>query len=161
LSYAGKGEKMKTRERTFIMVKPDGVQRVLIGDVISRLEKKGFKLVAMKMIKIDHELAARHYAEHNGKPFYQGLVEFITSAPVVAMVWEGDEVVEMARTLIGATDPRKAVPGSIRGDLAVFTGKNIVHGSDSPESAEREINLFFRSEEMMDYSQPTEGCLYD
>lgn len=143
------------------MVKPDGVQRGLIGDVTNRFEKKGFKLVAMKMMKIAPELAARHYAEHEGKTFYEALVEFITSGPVIAMVWEGDEIVEMARNLIGATDPRKAVPGSIRGDLAVFTGKNIVHGSDSLASAEREITLFFNSEELMDYSRPSEEHLYD
>ncbi len=152
---------MTGREQTFLMVKPDGVQRGLVGNVISRLENKGFKLVAMKMMQIDPELAAQHYGEHKGKPFYEGLVEFITSAPVVAMIWEGDNAVEMVRLLIGATDPRKAEPGSIRGDLAVFMGKNIVHGSDLPESAEREIGLFFSENEIFSYSQPIEGCLYD
>lgn len=150
-----------TREQTFLMVKPDGVQRGLVGNVISRLENKGFKLVAMKMLRIDKDLAARHYGEHKGKPFYDGLIEFITSAPVVAMVWEGDDVVAMVRSLIGATDPRKAEPGSIRGDLAVFMGKNIVHGSDSLESAEREIALFFSDSEICSYKQVIESSLYD
>ena len=152
---------MKTRERTFIMVKPDGVQRGLVGHVISRLEQKGLKLIAMKMIQIAPEMAARHYGEHQGKPFYEGLIEFIISAPVVAMVWEGDDVVETSRTLIGATDPRKADPGSIRGDLALFTGKNIVHGSDSPDSAKREIALFFEDDELCSYSISDESHLYE
>lgn len=152
---------MKSREQTFLMVKPDGVQRGLVGNVISRLENKGFKLVALKMIYIDSDLAARHYGEHKGKPFYEGLIKFITSAPVVAMVWEGDNVVEMVRSLIGATDPGKAAPGTMRGDLAVFMGKNIVHGSDSLESAKREINLFFSDREILTYKRPIEDSLYD
>lgn len=152
---------MVTRERTFLMVKPDGVQRGLVGNVINRMEKKGFKLLAMKMMHIKRDLASRHYGEHKGKPFYEGLIDFITSAPVVAMIWEGDDVVQMVRTLIGATDPRKADPGSIRGELAVFTGKNIVHGSDSIESAKREIDLFFEDDDLCSYSLPTESCLYD
>ncbi len=152
---------MAARERTFLMVKPDGVQRGLVGNVINRLEAKGLKPVAIKMMRISPDLAARHYGEHAGKPFYDGLIEFITSAPVVAMIWEGDDAVAIVRTMIGATDPRKAAPGTMRGDLAVFTGKNIVHGSDSLESAEREINLFFTAEEICLYSPPNEGCLYD
>ncbi len=151
----------QARERSFIMVKPDGVKRGLVGEVISRLEKKGLQLVAMKMMQIPAELAARHYGEHEGKPFYKGLIEFITSGPVVAMIWEGDNVVEMSRVLIGATDPRKAEPGSIRGDLAVFMGKNIVHGSDSPSGAEREMDLFFEKDEIVSYKLPHEDCLYD
>jgi nucleoside-diphosphate kinase len=152
---------MKKKEQTFLMVKPDGVKRGLVGNIISRMESKGLKLVAMKMMHINPELASRHYGEHKGKPFYDGLIEFITSAPVVAMIWEGDDAVEMARSMIGATDPRKAAPGSMRGDLAVFTGKNIVHGSDSVESAIREIGLFFIKEEYCSYSLPCENCLYD
>jgi len=142
------------------MVKPDGVQRGLIGEVISRLERKGLKLVAMKMMQISPELAARHYGEHRGKPFYESLVSFITSAPVVAMVWEGDDVVAQARNLIGATDPRKAAPGSIRGDLAVFTGNNVVHGSDSLESAQREIGLFFEEGEICSYQASRDQWVY-
>ena len=152
---------MDIRERTFLMVKPDGVQRGLVGNIVSRLENKGLKLVAIKMMQISPELAARHYGEHEGKPFYKGLIEFITSAPVVAMIWEGDNVVEMVRAMMGVTDPRKADPGTIRGDLAVFMGKNVVHGSDSNESAAREMNLFFADEEICNYRQPIEDCLYD
>ncbi len=152
---------MEEREQTFLMVKPDGVQRGLVGNVVSRLEQKGLKLVAMKMMQINPELAAEHYGEHKGKPFYDGLIDFITSAPVVAMIWEGDDAVDMVRTLIGATDPRKAAPGTIRGDLAVFMGKNIVHGSDSLESAEREMNLFFKDEEICTYHISIEDSLYD
>jgi nucleoside-diphosphate kinase len=152
---------MEKRERTFIMVKPDGVQRGLIGNIIGRMENKGLKLVAMKMMQINPDLAAKHYGEHQGKPFYAGLIEFITSAPVVAMIWEGDNVVDIARAIIGATDPRKASPGTIRGDLAVFTGKNIVHGSDSQASAERELALFFNEQELCSYLMPCDSCLYD
>jgi len=152
---------MIKRERTFLMVKPDGVQRGLIGDIISRLEKKGLKPVAMKMMLISAELASRHYDEHRDKPFYNGLIQFITSGPVVAMVWEGDNVISLVRTLMGATDPVKAACGTIRGDLAIFMGKNVVHGSDSPESAEREINLFFTGNELLTYILPNESCLYD
>jgi nucleoside-diphosphate kinase len=152
---------MDYRERTFLMVKPDGVKRALIGSIIGRLESKGLKLVAMKLMHISYDLAARHYGEHQGKPFYNGLIEFITSGPVVAMIWEGEGAVEMVRSMIGATDPKKASPGTIRGDLAVFTGKNIVHGSDSVSSAEREMNLFFKGEELCPYVLPHEECLYE
>ena len=152
---------MVERERTFLMVKPDGVQRGLVGNVISRLEMKGFKLVAMKMMIITPELAARHYGEHQGKPFYDGLIEFITSGPVVAMVWEGDNVIEVVRNMMGQTDPRKAAPGTMRGDLAVFMGKNIVHGSDKQESADREIALFFNPEEICSYALTLDYWIYD
>jgi len=152
---------MKKRERTFLMVKPDGVKRALIGNVICRLENKGLKLVGMKLMRISPELAARHYDEHQGKPFYNGLIDFITSGPVVVMVWEGDDVVEMIRTMIGATDPKKAAPGTMRGDLAVFMGKNIVHASDSLASADREMKLFFMTDELFEYMLPHEDCLYD
>ncbi|MFO7952409.1 MAG: nucleoside-diphosphate kinase [Bacillota bacterium] len=150
-----------SRERTFLMVKPDGLQRGLVGEVIRRMENKGMKMVAMKMLRIDKALAARHYGEHKGKPFYEGLIEYITSAPSVAMIWEGDDAVAMTRTMIGATDPKKAAPGTIRGDLAMFTGKNIVHGSDSPESAAREIELFFKDNEIYPYDLAHEEWLYD
>ncbi len=151
---------MSQKERTFIMVKPDGVQRSLIGEVISRLERKGLQLVGLKLMQISDELASKHYGEHLGKPFYDSLISFITSAPVAAMVWEGDDAVGLARTLIGATDPRKAAPGTIRGDLAVFTGNNIVHGSDSPESAQREINLFFEAAELCQYRVTRDEWVY-
>ena len=140
-------------ERTFVMVKPDGVQRGLISAVMGALETKGYKLVGLKMLRVTPELAARHYEEHAGKPFYPGLVEFITSGPVVAMVWEGPSVIMGVRTLMGATHPLEAVPGSIRGSYGVDIGRNIVHGSDSPESAEREINLYFTPGELLNYNR--------
>lgn len=151
---------MSHKERTFIMVKPDGVQRSLIGEVLSRLERKGLQLVGLKLMQISPELASKHYREHLGKPFYDSLIAFITSAPVAAMVWEGDDAVSVARTLIGATDPQKAAPGTIRGDLAVFTGNNIVHGSDSPESAQREIVLFFEAAEICEYRATRDTWVY-
>lgn len=150
---------MSEMQRTFVMIKPDGVQRTLIGEIIGRFEKKGLKLVAMKLMQVPAELAARHYAEHRGKPFYDGLISFITSGPVVAMAWEGDDAVTLARSLIGATDPGKAVPGTIRGDLAIFTGNNLVHGSDSGQSAERELTLFFNGQ-FCEYSHALEPWVY-
>ncbi|HHX87581.1 MAG TPA: nucleoside-diphosphate kinase [Firmicutes bacterium] len=142
------------------MIKPDAVQRHLIGEIINRLEKKGLQLVALKMIRVSSELAARHYAEHRGKSFYESLISFITSGPVVAMVWEGEQAVAVVRKLVGATDPRSANPGTIRGDLAMFTGNNVVHASDSPESASREIELFFREQEIYNYRLAMEPWLY-
>ncbi|NLA27060.1 MAG: nucleoside-diphosphate kinase [Firmicutes bacterium] len=142
------------------MVKPDGVQRKLVGEVITRLENKGLKPVAVKMMLIKPELAAKHYGEHTGKPFYESLITFITSGPVVAMVWEGDNAVAVARTLIGATNPQEAAPGTIRGDLALFTGNNLIHGSDSLESAHREIGLFFRDEEICTYRAASDRWVY-
>jgi nucleoside-diphosphate kinase len=138
-------------QRTLVLVKPDGVQRALIGEIVSRLEGRGLKLTALKMIRITPELAARHYAEHKGKPFFDGLVKFITSGPVVAMIWEGREAVTVVRTLMGSTDPLKAAPGTIRGDLALDLGMNLIHGSDSPTRADVEIDLFFKPAEIYDY----------
>ena len=152
---------MQQRERTFLMVKPDGVQRGLVGEIIKRIEQKGLKIVALKMLKIDEALAARHYAEHKEKPFYADLISFITSGPVVAMVLEADNCVEMARHMMGLTDPLKAAPGTMRGDYAVYMGKNIVHGSDSLASAEREINLFFKPAELCAFKSAQEPWLYD
>jgi nucleoside-diphosphate kinase len=129
--------------QTFIMVKPDGVRRHLIGEVVKRIEDKGYEIKEMKMLTIDQSLAERHYAEHKDKPFFGELTEFITSGPVVAMVVEGDDVVAGMRELMGATNPADAAPGTIRADLAESLSNNVVHGSDSPESAEREIGLFF------------------
>ena len=140
-------------QRTLVLVKPDGVQRGLIGEIVSRLEGRGLKLVALKMMRITPELAARHYAEHKGKPFFDGLVRFITSGPVVAMIWEGREAVSVVRSLMGATDPLKAAPGTIRGDLALDLGMNLIHGSDSPERAESEMALFFTRGELHDYER--------
>ena len=130
-------------ERTLVLIKPDGVRRGLAGEVLSRIERKGLRIVAMDMRVVGRDLAETHYAEHSGKPFYGSLVEFITSGPLVAMVVEGPRAIEAFRALAGATDPVKATPGTIRGDYALEVQDNIVHGSDSPDSAEREIKIFF------------------
>jgi len=143
-------------ERTLVLVKPDGVQRGLIGEVISRLERRGLKLVALKLMRVDETLARRHYAEHVQRPFFRGLVGFITSGPLVAMVWEADNAVKIVRQTLGETDPAKSPPGTIRGDLGLDIGRNLVHGSDGPESAEREISLFFDSQETLSYPRSTD-----
>jgi len=130
-------------EHTFVMVKPDGVRRAVVGEVISRFERKGLKLEKMRMLQIDEQLAGAHYAEHTEKPFFGELVEFITSGPVVAMEWSGESAVSVARTLMGVTNPAEAAPGTIRGDFGLIMTNNIVHGSDSPESGVRELGLFF------------------
>jgi nucleoside-diphosphate kinase len=130
-------------ERTLILIKPDGVRRGLIGDVISRIERKGLRLVTLELRTLDRGTAQLHYAEHEGKPFFGSVVEFLSSGPLVALVAEGDRAIEAFRALAGATDPVKALPGTIRGDYALEVGENIVHGSDSPDSAEREIKIFF------------------
>ena len=143
-------------ERTLVLVKPDGVQRGLIGEVISRLERRGLKMVALKLMRVDEALARLHYAEHVERPFFRGLVEFITSAPLVAMVWEADNAVYIVRQTMGETDPAKSAPGNIRGDLGLDIGRNLVHGSDRLESAEREISLFFGPEEILDYTRSTD-----
>jgi nucleoside-diphosphate kinase len=140
-------------ERTYLMIKPDGVQRGLIGEVVARLEKKGFQLIGCKLMHMTRSQAEKHYAEHQGKPFFDGLVSFITSAPVFAMVWQGDQVITISRMMIGKTNTLEALPGTIRGDYAVHTGLNIIHGSDSPESAELEINHFFKAEELITYTR--------
>lgn len=140
-------------ERTFLMVKPDGVQRGLVGEIVSRFERKGLKLVGAKMLLIDEELAGRHYQEHKEKPFFGELVSFITSAPVFAMVWEGQNAVSVARNMMGKTNPADSAPGTIRGDFGLTMSMNIIHGSDSVESGQREINLFFREEELLNYNK--------
>lgn len=138
-----------SQERTFVAIKPDGVERGLIAEVLGRFEKRGLKLVGMKLMQVPAELAERHYGEHKGKPFFDGLVKFITSGPIVAMVWEGKNAITLARNVIGATNPVAAAQGTIRGDLASDIGRNVVHGSDGPESAVREIGLFFKEEELV------------
>lgn len=148
-------------ERTFVMVKPDGVQRGLVGEVVSRIERKGLKLVAMKMLWIDKPLAENHYAEHKEKPFFSNLVDYITSGPVVAMVVEGRNAIKVVRNLVGATNPVEAAVGTIRGDFGLDVGRNIVHASDSPQSAEREISLFFKEEEIMNYDRIDEHWIYE
>ncbi len=139
-------------ERTLVLVKPDAMQRGLAGEVLSRFERRGLRLVGLRLVHIDEALARRHYAEHEGKPFMEGLVSFITSAPVVAAVLEGPRAVAAVRQTMGATDPLHAATGSIRGDLALDLGRNLVHGSDSPESAAREIALFFGGEPLLEWS---------
>ena len=143
-------------ERTLILVKPDGVQRGLIGEIVTRFERRGLKLTGMKLLQMSRELAERHYAVHQGRPFYAGLVEYITSGPVVAMVWEGKNAVAAARATIGATNPVAATGGTIRGDLGLEIGRNLVHGSDSPENAVNEVNLFFAAEEVIGWDRTVE-----
>jgi nucleoside-diphosphate kinase len=146
-------------ERTLVLIKPDGVQRGVIGDVIGRFERRGLHLVALKLLLVDRDIAGRHYAEHAGKPFFESLVSFITSAPVVAMVWEGDGAVAMVRTMMGATNPANATPGTIRGDLAIGIGANVVHGSDGVERAREEIDLFFAPDEIVSWESATQAWL--
>lgn len=138
-------------ERTFLMIKPDGVQRGLIGEIVSRFERKGLQLSAAKFMVISRELAERHYEEHKGKGFYEPLLDFIASGPVFAMVWQGDNVIALSRALIGKTDAIDALPGTIRSDFAVHTNFNLIHGSDSAANAEREIGIFFSQAELVDY----------
>ncbi|WP_068816667.1 nucleoside-diphosphate kinase [Phormidesmis priestleyi] len=141
-------------ERTFLAIKPDGVQRKLISEIIGRFETKGFTLVGLKFMNVSRELAEQHYGVHKERPFFGSLVEFITSGPVVAMVWEGDGVIAAARKVIGATNPLTAEPGTIRGDLGANIGRNLIHGSDAPETAQSEISLWFKAEELVSW-QPT------
>ena len=140
------------QERTFIAIKPDGVQRGFISEIIGRFERKGFKLVALKQLIPSQELAQKHYGVHKERPFFSDLVDFISSGPVVAMVWEGEGVISNARKMIGATKPLEADPGTIRGDLAVNIGRNIIHGSDGPDTASFEINLWFNNGEICDWN---------
>ena len=146
-------------ECTLVLVKPDGVQRGLIGEIISRLERRGLKLVGMKLMQVDDVLARQHYGEHVDRPFFAGLVAFITSSPVVAMAWEAENAVEAVRNTMGQTNPTTSPPGTIRGDLALDIGRNLVHGSDSPESAERELALFFGAGELLDYTRANDGWI--
>ena len=149
------------REKTFTIIKPDGVQRGMAGELISRLERKGLKLVALRMTQIDRDLAATHYGEHKGKSFYEGLLDFITSAPVIIGVWQGENAISIVRKLLGATSPDKAEPGTIRGDFAITTGLNLMHASDGPESAKREIELFFSENEVQDFKLTISKWLYE
>jgi len=148
-------------QRTFLMIKPDGVARGLIGEVISRIEQKGLKIVAMKMLQVDKALAEKHYAEHKGKDFYRNLVSYIISSPSVAMVVEGKDAVSVIRTMIGKTNPKEADLGTMRGDLALEIGRNIVHAADSEESAKMEISLYFTEDEILSYEKPDEKWVYE
>ena len=141
------------KERTLILVKPDGVQRGLIGQIIGRIEQKGLQLASAKLIQLDRDIAETHYGEHVGKPFFNGLVDFITSSPIMAMVIEGVDAIAVMRSTMGSTNPIEAAPGTIRGDYGLSIGLNLIHGSDSIDSAKREIDLFFSNSEIIDYSR--------
>ena len=146
-------------ERTLILVKPDGVQRGLLGDIVGRFERRGLKLAGMKFMQMSQELAEAHYAVHKERPFYTSLVQYITSGPVLAMVWEGKDAIAAARSTMGATNPVAAAPGTIRGDFGMEIGRNLVHGSDSPENAVKEVNLFFSAAELVAWNRVTDGWI--
>ncbi len=152
---------MAQAERTLILIKPDAVQRGLIGEVLGRLERRGLRLVGLRLLHLDEELARRHYAEHEGKPFFAGLVEFITASPLVAAVLEGPNAIAAARQTMGGTNPVEAAPGTIRGDLGLEVGRNLVHGSDSPESAAREIALFFGDEALPSWDRDVDRWIFE
>tara|TARA_Y100000814_G_scaffold293323_1_gene274414 strand:- start:2490 stop:2942 length:453 start_codon:yes stop_codon:yes gene_type:complete len=141
-------------EKTLILLKPDSLQRGLSGEIISRFEKKGFKIIGMKLIKVSKDLAETHYSEHKGKPFFEDLVAFITSSPIIAMVIETQNAINIARNMMGSTNPIDALPGTIRGDFGISVEYNIIHGSDSETSAKKEISLFFNEKELIEYSKP-------
>jgi nucleoside-diphosphate kinase len=151
---------MSDLQRTLVLIKPDAMQRGLAGEIISRLERRGLKIVALRLMQIDDALARRHYAEHEGKPFLESLVRFITASPVVAAVFEGPNAVALVRGVMGATDPQKAEPGTIRGDLALYIQNNLIHGSDSPESAQRELALFFDERDILSWSRSADGWVW-
>jgi nucleoside-diphosphate kinase len=148
-------------ERTLVIVKPDGVQRGLVGEIIGRLERRGLKIVALDMRTIDRGVASRHYGEHEGKPFFEGLIDYITSGPSVLLVLEGPNAVAVTRSIMGATNPVNAAPGTIRGDLSLMTGRNLIHGSDGPESAEREVGLFFAGKVEESWSRDTDRWILE
>lgn len=148
-------------ERTLVLVKPDGVQRGLVGEIISRLERRGLKLTGLKLMQVDDALARQHYAEHVERPFFPGLAAFITAAPVVAMVWEAENAVALARRTMGETNPANSPAGTIRGDLGIDIGRNLVHGSDSVEAAAREVSLFFRPEEIVEYGRSLDSWIIE
>ncbi|MFP3897061.1 MAG: nucleoside-diphosphate kinase [Anaerolineales bacterium] len=148
-------------ERTLIIVKPDAVQRGLVGEIISRFERRGLKIVGMKLMQIDEALARRHYSIHEGKPFFKGLIEYISSAPVVVMVLEGNDVIRIVRRTMGATNPAEAAAGTIRADYGLEIGRNLVHGSDAPDTATREISLFFEDEELVSWERDTDPWVFE
>jgi nucleoside-diphosphate kinase len=148
-------------EQTLVLVKPDGVQRGLVGEIIGRMERRGLRLHALKMLRMDDALARRHYAEHVDKPFFKGLAEFITSGPLVAMVLVGPNAVSNVRAMMGATDPAKSAPGTIRGDFGLTIGMNLIHGSDSPERALQEIEIFFEPEEVLEYGRDVDRWILE
>ncbi len=146
-------------EQTLVLVKPDGVQRGLVGEIIARLERRGLKLAGLKLMQVDEALARQHYAEHVERSFFPGLLQFITASPVVAMVWEANNAVALVRQTLGETNPANSPAGTIRGDFGIDIGRNLTHGSDSPESAEREVNLFFRPEEIISYDRSLDAWI--
>jgi nucleoside-diphosphate kinase len=148
-------------ERTLVIVKPDGVQRGLVGPILTRLEARGLKIVGLKFVQVSPELAARHYAEHEGKGFYRGLLAYITSAPVVVACVEGTSAVQMVRNTVGVTNPLNAAPGTIRGDLALDIGRNLIHASDAPETAERELALWFAAGEIVSYKRDNDRWIFE
>ncbi len=148
-------------ERTLVLIKPDAMQRGLAGEIVARLERRGLRIAAMRLFQMDEALARRHYAEHEGKPFFQGLISYITACPIIAAVFEGTNAVEVVRKTMGATNPAAAEPGTIRGDLALETGRNLIHGSDSLESARREIALFFRDDEVRTYPRDVDRWVFE
>lgn len=148
-------------DRTLVIIKPDGVQRGLVGEIITRLERRGLRLVAMKFLAVSQDLAAQHYAVHKGKPFYDALIGYITSAPVVVMAWEGNKVIEAVRQTVGATNPTNAAPGTIRGDLAMDIGRNLIHASDGAETATFELNLWFKPEEIANWQRDGERWVFE
>lgn len=148
-------------ERTLVLVKPDGVQRGLIGEVIARFERRGIRLVAAKFMQVSQELAESHYAEHKGKVFYDGLIAYITSAPVMAMVWEGSNVVAAVRQTVGSTKPVESAPGTIRHDFALEVGRNLIHASDKPETGEREIALWFKPQEVVEWKRAVDTWIFE
>jgi nucleoside-diphosphate kinase len=148
-------------ERTLILAKPDAVQRGLVGELIARLERRGLRIAGLKLMRVSRETAQEHYQEHVAKPFFAGLVDYITACPIVALAMEGPHAVEIARATIGATNPANSAPGSIRGDLAVSIGRNLIHGSDSLASAKRELGLFFKADELFDYDRSAERWIFE
>ncbi len=148
-------------ERTLVLVKPDGVQRGLIGEVVRRLERRGLRLVAARFCRVSQSLAEQHYAVHRGKPFYPGLVDYITSAPVLATVWEGPQAIAAVRQTMGATRPTEAAPGTVRHDLALEIGRNLTHASDSPETAVEEVALWFRADELVDWERDVDRWIFE
>lgn len=148
-------------ERSLIILKPDAIQRGLIGPILTRIEQRGLRIIGMKLIQIDEALARRHYAVHEGKAFFNSLISYITSGPVVVLVVTGSHVVDMVRSMVGATNPVKAAPGTIRGDFALEIGRNLIHASDSPENGEMEVNLFFRPEELVDMRRSVDQWIYE
>ena len=148
-------------ERTLVIVKPDGVQRGLVGPILARLEARGMKIVGLKLVQVSQGLAARHYAEHEGKAFYPGLLKYITSAPVIVACFEGTSAVQMVRNTVGATNPLNATPGTIRGDMALDIGRNLIHASDAPATAERELALWFTDDELVSYPRDVDRWIFE